>query len=371
MRRYDIDHLRVIVFALLILYHTGMFFVPWQFHLKNPVTYDWLTLPMLLVNQWRLPLLFMISGMGTYFALSKRNAGQFAGERAKRLILPLVVGILFIVPPQVYFERLDQGRFAGNYFEFWPGQIFTGAYPEGNFSWHHLWFLPYLFLYSLAFLPVFLYLRKRSDGWFMRLSRKMVGGIWGIYVFIIPLFAWELLLAPYYPSTHALIGDYYNLIHYATLFFSGFLLMSLKNVFTDTARSNRRVYLIAGLSAFVLFAILGSLVGSFPGKGIVFSLGKAFNLWSWCMAAVGYAAEYLNRETKALKYAGEAVYPFYILHQTFLIILCYYLKDWDCGFLPKFAAIAIGTFGFTWLAYEYGIRRYGPIRLLFGMKNKK
>src|SRR5690606_16631767 len=106
MRRYDLDWLRVIVFGLLIFYHVGMFFVPWGFHIKNNSIYDWLRYPMLFLNQWRLPILFVISGMGTYYALSKRSARQFALERINRLLLPLAVGMLFIVPPQIYIERI-------------------------------------------------------------------------------------------------------------------------------------------------------------------------------------------------------------------------------------------------------------------------
>jgi hypothetical protein len=111
MRRHDLDWLRVIVFGLLIFYHVGMFFVPWGFHIKNDIIYSEIRWPMLFVNQWRLPILFVISGMGTYYALSKRSGGQFAKERIQRLLLPLVVGIVLIVPPQVYFERLDRGQF--------------------------------------------------------------------------------------------------------------------------------------------------------------------------------------------------------------------------------------------------------------------
>lgn len=93
MRRYDIDTLRVGAFALLILYHVGMFFVPWDFHLKNEVIYPQLRFPMLFLNQWRLPLLFVISGMGTWFALSKRSGWQFAGERMRRLLVPFLFGL--------------------------------------------------------------------------------------------------------------------------------------------------------------------------------------------------------------------------------------------------------------------------------------
>ncbi|MEL7147300.1 MAG: acyltransferase family protein, partial [Bacteroidota bacterium] len=148
-RRYDLDWLRVIVFGLLIFYHAGMFFVPWGWHIKNNEIYRWLIWPMLFLNQWRLPILFVISGMGTYFALSYRSGWQFAKERWLRLGLPILVGMLFIVPPQVYIERVADGDFTGSYLTYWTTIAFEGAYPTGNISWHHLWFLPYLLIFSL------------------------------------------------------------------------------------------------------------------------------------------------------------------------------------------------------------------------------
>ena len=115
IRRYDLDWLRVIVFALLIFYHVGMFFVPWGWHIKNERIYNDLIWPMLFLNQWRLPILFTISGMGTYYALSKRNLRQFSWERGWRLGVPLLFGMLLIVPPQIYIERLVDGDFTGTY----------------------------------------------------------------------------------------------------------------------------------------------------------------------------------------------------------------------------------------------------------------
>ena len=150
-RRYDLDWLRVLVFSLLILYHVGMFFVPWGWHLKNNNIYEWLQLPMAFVNQWRLPILFIISGMGTRFALSYKNTREFLVERRNRLLIPLVFGMIVIVAPQVYIERIADGDFTGTYWQFYL-HYFEGIYPSGNFSWHHLWFLPYLFVYSLLLL---------------------------------------------------------------------------------------------------------------------------------------------------------------------------------------------------------------------------
>ncbi|MFC3881284.1 acyltransferase family protein [Algoriphagus namhaensis] len=370
MRRYDLDWLRVIVFGLLIFYHVGMFFVPWGWHIKNEVIYPNLRWPMLFLNQWRLPILFVISGMGTFYALSKRNGGVFAKERIVRLFIPLVSGILFIVPPQVYLERLDKGQFSGGYFDYWPTEAFIGIYPEGNFSWHHLWFLPYLLLFSLVLIPAFIYLRNHPDAGLLKLSRKISSAPFGLFWMVIPLYLWESLVEPFFPSTHALLGDWFNLINYCTLFFYGFLLISVQDVFWPTVQAARRSYLYLGLLAFSLLIGLrivfeDSTLIHFIEAGL-----KVVNLWAWILVLFGYASAYLNTPSKALKYANEAVYPFYILHQTIIIVLGYYLMHVDLSFLTKFSIMSIGTFGLTWVIYEVAIRRWSVIRPLFGLKSK-
>lgn len=370
MRRHDLDWLRVIVFALLILYHVGMFFVPWGFHIKNNVIYDGIKWPMLFVNQWRLPILFVISGMGTFYALSKRNGRQFAMERIKRLFLPLLVGILFIVPPQVYFERLDKGQFEGSYFDFWPSEAFLGIYPEGNFSWHHLWFLPYLLLFSLILTPVFLYLRNNPQASMVRWIRSLVSKPMGLFWLILPLYLWESFLEPFFPSTHALWGDWFNVVNYLTLFFYGFLLISVGDVFWKTVEENRRKYLYLGIVGFSLMIGLRLIWEDSMLIHFTEAIFKVFSLWAWILTLFGYAAAYLNHPSRSLTYSNEAVYPFYILHQTFTIGIGFYLMDLDWGFWPKFMIMVVGTFGGSWLIYEWGIRRWVWIRPLFGLKNQ-
>lgn len=371
MRRYDIDSLRVIAFGLLIFYHVGMFFVPWWFHIKNPVTYEGLTYPMLFLNQWRLPLLFVISGMGTYYALTRRSGFQFTKERIKRLFVPLIVGMVFIIPPQVYFERLDKGQFAGSYFfDYWPRVALSGVYPEGNISWHHLWFILYLFIFSIVLVPVFLYLQKHPETWIIRKIKSISLKYTGLYIFTVPLFLWQILLAPYYPQTNGLINDWYNLINYSTLFFFGYLLISLKDAFWTSVTQNRQKYLVSGIMSFPLLMCLWYVIGDFAGKEYITALVRVFNSWSWILTLFAYSAIYFNKPSKILSYANEAVYPFFILHQTVMMGLCYYLKDIEMGFFAKFSILSFGTFGISWIIYEFGIRRYPLIRPLFGMKPK-
>jgi hypothetical protein len=306
--------------------------------------------------------------MGTYYALQKRSGLQFAAERIKRLFIPLIFGMIFIVPPQVYFERLDKGEFHGNYFEYWPAHAFDGLYPEGNISWHHLWFILYLLIFSLLLTPVFVYLKNHPDTWIIKKIKQAGSTVSGLYLFIIPLFIWRITLAHKYPQTNGLINDWYNLINYCSLFFSGFLLISIKDVFWTSVTKNRLLFLINGILGFSLLTCLWDHTGDFSGKQYISDFVKVFNLWSWILALSGYSSAYLNKPSKVLAYANEAVYPFYILHQTIIIALGYYLKNAELSFFPKFTLMVIGTFGISWIIYEFGIRRYALIRPLFGMK---
>ncbi len=369
IRRYDLDWLRVLVFGLLIFYHVGMFFVPWGWHIKNNVIYDWLQWPMLFVNQWRLSILFVISGMGTCFALSFRNGRQFAWERMKRLWLPLAFGMVVIVPPQVYIERLVSGAFSGNYGAFYTTVAFSGIYPAGNFSWHHLWFLPYLLIYSLLLIPVFLYLRSNAQARLLQWLRKSLRRPLGLYVLIIPLYFTEALLEPFFPVTHGLVGDWFAFFNYMILFFYGFLLIRIQDAFWKALTQIKTKALAIGIFSFILLSLIWQLEDNIYVH-FTEALVKVVNTWSWILVLFAYAAQFLNRKSALLSYCNTAVYPFYILHQTVTVILGFYLMDSSMGFLSKFLIMVLGTFVISWLLYEFVIRRIGWLRPLFGLKGR-
>jgi len=370
IRRYDLDWLRVIVFALLIFYHVGMFFVPWGWHVKNNEIYDWLRWPMMFLNQWRLPILFVISGMGTYYALGKRSMGKFMWERFLRLGIPLIVGMILIVPPQVYFERLVQGTFSGSYWKYFTTIAFDGVYPEGNLSWHHLWFLPYLLVFSWILAPLFVYLRRRQT-LFIEWIKRLIQKTWGIYAFVIPLYFVESLVEPFFPVTHALVDDWFNFIFSIILFFYGFILIATGNVFWQALTKVKSKAIILGIIGFASQAF----IWLFLEDGYVVHFTEAFlkvvNIWSWILVLFAYASEYLNKPSKGLAYSNRAVYPFYILHQTVTVAIAYYLMDLSWGLFPKALVLVVGTFGISWLIYDLIILRIPILHPLFGLKAKK
>lgn len=370
IRRYDLDWLRVIVFALLIFYHGGMFFVPWGWHIKNNVIYEWIKWPMLFLNQWRLPILFVISGMGTFYALSKRTLGQFSWERFKRLGIPLIFGMLFIVPPQVYIERLAKHQFLGSYWEYFTTVAFQGVYPEGNISWHHLWFLPYLLVFSLLLGPIFIYLKTNSNN-FVERVKNLIGKPFGLYWFIIPLYLLEAFVEPFFDVTHALIDDWFNFSFSLVLFFYGFLLISAGKVFWDSVDRIKSKALVIGIFAFLSQTFIWIFLEDGYVVHFTEALLKVTNIWSWILVLFGYASQYLNRKSKSLSYANRAVYPFYILHQTVMIILAYYLMDLSWGLFAKATLLIVGTFGFSWLVYHFIILKINWLHPFFGLKRQK
>ena len=360
---YNIDWIRVIAFDLLILYHVGMIFVPWDYHLKNNVISGSFTKPMMLLNQWRLPILFVISGMGTYFALSHRTGGLYIKERLTRLFIPLLFGILIIIPPQVYFERLSQGNNFQSIFHFYPN-FFKGIYPKGNLSWGHLWFVVYLLFYSLLLTPLFLYIKRKPDikpiVWLSRMADKFPVIL---YLFIIPLIIIEVSLERHFPPTLAFWGDWFVLSFYGILFFYGFLLVSLKDKLWIALIKGRRIFLLATIIFITIFFFFFQYI-EYP----ITCITRIIYLWSMILLILAYSAKYLNKPSRLLSYRNKAVYPFYILHQTVLLVLAYYLINVEMNILFKFLLLTIGTFGISWLVYECLLRRIKILRPLFGLK---
>ena len=160
-RAWFLDWLRVIAIGFLLLFHTGMLFVGWGWHIENNETASALQMPMDIAHRLRMPLLFVIAGASVYFALRRNSVRQLLRERSRRLLVPLVAGMFLVVPPQLYFERLFRQQWSGSYLHFYTEKVLQfQPYPHGNFSWHHLWFIAYLFAYCLLLIPLFAYWYK-------------------------------------------------------------------------------------------------------------------------------------------------------------------------------------------------------------------
>lgn len=353
-----LDWLRVIAIFALLFFHTGMLFVGWGWHIQNAATMPALVWPMDIAHRLRMPLLFIVAGACMWFALHRRNARQVAVERTSRLLLPLVAGMFLIVPPQLYFERVFRGQWGGGYVQFLLERVFQFRfYPLGDFSWHHLWFIAYLYVYALLLLPLHV--------WWKRRKTQMRPGIW-LYGLALPLCANEALLKPIFPETHNLVADWYLFDHYLLFTAYGFLLASIPGCW-DWLSAQRHYTLGAGIvSLAVVVALL--VMGVIPHGGSVDAFLANLFTWMALMACLGYGRRYLSFESPLLRWAREASYPIYILHQTVIIVIGYFVIQ--LGWTPwvKYWIVFSGTLVSCVLLYELGIRRFTLLRILFGMK---
>ena len=372
-RRYDLDWLKVGAVLLLIPYHTGMIFVLWPFHIKNPTLSLGLTVFNAFLQAWHMPLLFLLAGAATWYALGYRSRRQYIRERLFRLGIPLAFGILAIIPPQVYVERLYQHRFSGTYFQFYPSIFTTGTYPHGNLSWHHLWFIAYLIVFSLLALPLFLRLKEGTgQGIMLRWTSYLAQG-GRLFLLALPLMLIQALLRIHWPQGKMnLTNDWANFFFYLTLFVYGFVLCSNDRLREAVVR-NRYIALLFGVICFLFFLATKDITGSEPwlrynARDMAIVALHGFNTWCWLLVIIGLGISYLNFTNRLLAYSSEAAYPFYILHQTIILVLGFYVANLDWSIFTKFTFIIALSFLLTLLIYESLVRRIKLLRFLLGMK---
>lgn len=374
-RKHYLDWLRVIAFYILIFYHIGMIFVPWDFHIKNNMTLEWFETWMVFFNQWRLPLLFIISGMVIYYSMGKRTVKKVIAERSKRLLIPLIFGMIFIIPPQIYFERISDGINFASYWEFWVTVFEFVPFPEGgSLSWHHLWYVLYIFVYSVIALPIFIYFKsEKSNNVREKLNKFFTRNPYLIYIFILPLLIFYYILAPIFPTTHALIDDWYNHSISFSIFLLGFCISSFGGLWKAIVKLRKKSLIIALIPGSILilfvwgptFYIINEDTAIFF---VLYSILKWTFIVSWLFTILGYSKFLLNNPSNILSYLNESVYPLYILHQTVMIIFGYYIIQLNVSITEKFVMLVIITFGGSMLIYEFLIKRLNLNRLLFGMK---
>lgn len=374
IRRYDLDWLRLIAIVILLFYHTGMWFSTWGWHVKNNELSEVFDFWMVWLHPWRMPMLLFISGAGTYMALGKRNAKQFAGERFRRLFIPLLFGMFVVVPPQIYFEYISR---YDNYWEFYKTVFHFQPYPGGSFSWHHLWFVLYLLVYSIVLLPFLIFIRSDRSANFRKQAGKWLSTLPGM-LFIPSMFilATQIILRPYFPDELHNMTDLAFIVFYGCFFFFGVVFYS-NPVLWQAAEQNRKKLLVAAILILIPFYGVFMhwhevIVLPFDERTleIIFDVSSICFSWFMLITVIGFGQHYLNKPHPILPYTNEGLYPFYILHQTVIIWIGFYVcqLDWSIG--AKFWSISFLTLvscvGFFLLI----IRPFNLMRLFFGLKRR-
>ena len=355
---------------LLIPYHTGAIFGNFDFHIKNHVTSTGITTIMGFIDNWHMPLFFLLAGASTWFALKKRPPSAYIKERFLRLIVPLVFGILVIVPPQTFYERIQKLGFSGNYFEFYS-HLFKGVFPEGNLNWHHLWFLFYLFVISVAVLPLILSWKAGRGAAILESFCTWLAKGRRIFLLSLPLAIIQMTLKVPYPGPQNIVSDWARILFMLFIFLYG-VMFYIFPWFQETLERNLNVAFAAGVAISICYLGLYLLdyrfVNGYNLPNIV-QLGlKSLGTLCWLIVLLSFARQTLNFSNNFLEYTSEAVLPIYIIHQTVIIVFGYYIVETELHLITKFAIINILSFIIIVAIYDIGVRRFDVMRVLFGMR---
>jgi hypothetical protein len=370
-RRFDLDWLRVFGILAVFIFHSSRFFDLGGWHVKNPTTYLSVEIWISFLSSWLMPLMFIISGASVFYALRARDSGKFIKDKVLRLLVPLVVGIFTHSIWQIYLENITQGRFSGTFFEFLP-HYFDGLYGfGGNFAWMgvHLWYLEMLFVFCLALLPLFRWLKIGGGQHMLDRAGNLLARPGAIFWLALPI---ALLRSALDPDT--LLGSDrfggWGLPIYIVFFVYGFIVISHAGV-QQRIQQLRRVSLVAGILIVAALIPLSAVWGdtSFGTlEYVVANSAYALLSWCWLLAILGFGMKYFNRNSTRLPYANEAVLPFYILHQPVLLSIGYFIVPLPIPDLLKWLIIASTSFVTIMALYEFIVRRVNVLRFLFGMK---
>ncbi|MCT2559263.1 acyltransferase family protein [Tsuneonella sp. YG55] len=368
------DWLRIGAFALLILYHIGMFFVPWGWHVKTAEPLQWATVPMLATNSWRIPLLFVVSGYASAALFAKSRApGAFVRNRSARLLVPLVAGMALFVPPQPWVELTFRHGYAADFGWFWFHDYFRFGKLDGIQlpTWNHLWFVAYLWLYTIGLVLILLLPRGvRERG--RRGFDSLLGGGRVLWVPLALLVVRLWLGWPAPEDTHDVVGDLYAHTLQLPLFLFGFLLRDAPAVW----RGVQRWWRLAGALAIAAYGLVVWVEFTWPGDTPApawaypaFGAARTVQMWCAIVALIGVADRFWNHDHPRRAMLTEAVFPFYIIHQTIIVVLGWYLLRFALPAGAELLVLLAATVAGCWLFYLVG-REIAPLRPLIGLRSK-
>ncbi len=356
--RFDLDWMRVLAIVTVFFFHSLRFFTVEDWSVKNPTVYSFIDRIDGFLGVWMMPFIFVVSGAAMYYALNKGNswgnAGKFIKDKVLRLLVPMLVNAVSLSFLQVYEDRISHGVFTGSMIEFVP-HYFQGIYGigNGNFAIHgmHLWYLGVLFIFSLLLLPLFMFLMSRIGARILRWFTNLVALPGAIYVLALAIInLWKLI------DPNGILGFdkfNWNLGIYMSFVIFGFVIISSEKVQASIIRQRYVSLVLAiGLTIFMLITQDHRDLAVFP----------------WILTFLGFGMKYLNVNKPALKYASEAVLPFYILSQTVQLSVGFFVVQWAIPDPLKWAIISVISLAIIMGAYEYLVRRINVLRFLFGMK---
>lgn len=353
MRKYFIDNIRWTSILLLFPYHTCMIYNNFgsDFYVKGK------NIPLLngfiqICYPWFMPLLFVIAGISSCYALGKRTPRQYIKERVCKLFVPLISGILLLVPIQTFYAEKFHNGYNDGYFHqyilFFTKETDLTGY-TGGFTPAQLWFILYLFIISLIALPVTIKYNKCSK----KISVNKLS-----VLKILPMFLIFWVMTLILDIGGKSLGEYF------ALFILGYIVLSDDTIQVKLDKS--RWYLSAGFAALTILNLLFQNLWH-CNFGIVYDTFVRFLSWIGILSIIGMGKHYLDFHNKVANYFSKASFPIYIFHQSWLVLTAYYALKITSSIVLQVIFIIVGSFALTMLTYEV-FKRISFTRFLFGIK---
>ncbi|HVH63147.1 MAG TPA: acyltransferase family protein [Candidatus Dormibacteraeota bacterium] len=374
-RIHYLDWLKVLIVYGIFVYHVALVFVVANWLVSNHERIPILSIFVALTFPWGIPAMFLISGADAWFGLRRRSARHFIWQRVLRLLLPMAAGLAVLSPFQRFVTSqnpppsLDQ--LPAYYMSFFRDFHFIWSMQWVSKYWLHLWFLGYLFVISIACLPLVQRLRSgsgpRITGFVLRIA------IWrgGLLLLALPLAVLQVILRPHFPGYQ----DWADVATYTYVFLWGALLVTDRR-FEAAIRRDIHLILLAAIIAalgsgyiFLTAHLKLNLTASLDTPATLsFAILWTFEVWCWLLAVLYPGIRWLDFPNRVISYLEESILPFYVLHHPVLLAVASYVVTWRLGAWPKFFAILVIGGTITMTLYEYGVRRWNLMRTIFGLR---
>ncbi len=377
-RRYELDWLRVLAVLVVFFYHGARFFNGQYWDIRNAQRSAWVDLGSGFVGLWLIPLFFLVAGAATRFTLERHSPREFVRRRFKRLMLPFIFGALLLSPLQAFLlspvARSFQGSWIDFYAEFFSAQLNAARW---SLAWlfeglgYHLWFLGFLFVYSVLALPVFAALRNSPSGRdFVDWLAARSNSVWGLLLWAIPPVVVQCALRAAFPEY---LGPA-DFCLWLLFFLYGYLLYADARILHTLIEQRQRILIVAVASFLALaFARYAGFVGvwqqqpSYSAGFLIFQVLWSVSAWAWLLYILTLGVRFLSFGNAPIRYATEAVLPFYVFHQPVILAVGLLVAKWKLNVMAGWLLVCVLSMLLTLGIYEVIIRRTRLARVAFGI----